>query len=334
MSAVKARTSRRSKYSGLAANVLIAVAGLIFINRQSLADHAIVLGYQPTSQVQQLVEQSAMSDLGEFYFYASTPAVQSRQDFNQSCRGYSAEGATLGCYRGGRIYIYDVTDERLTGVKAVTAAHEMLHAAYARLSEAEQERINKLLEKHYESLSEERLDKRLDMYERVQPGTRYVELHAIFGTEHDNLPDELEQHYSIYFDDRAKVLAAFNQYNDQFIALEERATTLRTEADQLADQIETSTAEYNRSIRQLSREITDFNSRATKVSSESERQSLLDERLQLMSRTSELEQTHSSINNMIARYNQIAGELKEISIEVGDLSNSLDSTKLEPTPQI
>ena len=34
-------------------------------------------------------------------------------------------------------YIYNVNDERLNGLKEVTAAHEMLHAAYERLPESD-----------------------------------------------------------------------------------------------------------------------------------------------------------------------------------------------------
>ncbi len=47
--------------------------------------------------------------------------------------------AILGCYNPSSrdIYIYNVTNSELDGVKEVTAAHEMLHAAWERLSESE-----------------------------------------------------------------------------------------------------------------------------------------------------------------------------------------------------
>ncbi len=74
-----------------------------------------------------------MNDTGEKLFYVHDPQLLSSQAFNEQCPA-AEKSIVLGCYDGVGIYIFDVQDERLAGVEEVTAAHEMLHAAYDRLS--------------------------------------------------------------------------------------------------------------------------------------------------------------------------------------------------------
>ena len=47
-----------------------------------------------------------------------------------STRGVTSwlKTAVLGCYANREISIFNVTDQRLDGIREVTAAHEMLHA--------------------------------------------------------------------------------------------------------------------------------------------------------------------------------------------------------------
>ena len=53
----------------------------------------------------------------------------------------------LGCYHSNQdgIFLYNVQDARLAGVQQVTAAHEMLHAAYDRLSTKDKNYVDGLL---------------------------------------------------------------------------------------------------------------------------------------------------------------------------------------------
>ena len=54
------------------------------------------------------------------------------------------------------IYLYHVENEELSGITEVTAAHEMLHAAWIRLDEREKEVVRKFygLGIHHETLAE------------------------------------------------------------------------------------------------------------------------------------------------------------------------------------
>ncbi len=80
--------------------------------------------------------------------------------------------AILGCYVTQRIYIYDVKDAKLDGIREVTAAHEMLHAAYERMSSSEQTKVNALLEVEYEKLRNDKdLAERMAFYARTETRT-------------------------------------------------------------------------------------------------------------------------------------------------------------------
>ena len=116
--------------------------------------------YAPTQEISLLAESSGMNDRGKKYFYVHDPALLDKAAFTSSCT-VGEETIVLGCYiTNQRIYLYNVDDERLAGVEEVTAAHEMLHAAYDRLSPAEKERTNALLEEAYSRVTDERLRKK------------------------------------------------------------------------------------------------------------------------------------------------------------------------------
>src|SRR5690606_11618218 len=128
----------------------------------------------------------------------------------------------LGCYSQQRIYIFDVQDERLNGVKEVTAAHEMLHAAYDRLSSGERERVDTLINEAFRSIENERIRDAAQNYESDGHGTLNNELHSILGTEAADLPEELEEYYSRYFDDRSHIVSIAESYEAVFIEIQEQ----------------------------------------------------------------------------------------------------------------
>jgi len=146
MSSTKPFQSHNRGHSHLGSIVVAAVsilaALLIFANRQQVIDQVTVWQYQPSSQIAGLASRSSMNSTGKFYFYASRPVVEDAQPFNQDCGRKEASTAILGCYNGQNIFIYNVTNTQLDGIKEVTAAHEMLHAAYARMGSAEKKTMD------------------------------------------------------------------------------------------------------------------------------------------------------------------------------------------------
>lgn len=306
--------------------------GLLF-NRQLAIDSIRYYQYQPTAEISSITGQTGMSDRGKFLFYASRPELQDNQGFNEACSRVEVSTMVLGCYDGDRIYIYDVEDPRVSSIRSTTAAHEMLHAAYHRLSSKDLIQVNHMLDIEYEALkSKGVLTDRMAYYERTAPGELRNELHSIIGTEVSDISPELEKYYSRYFSDRDKVVALHQQYSTIFLELKNQADQLRGEAGRLEADIKQQSNYYETQVASLQRDVSDFNSRARRGEFSSQSAFVL-ERQDLLARTDSLESTRQDINDKVDRYNKLVADLNDISIEVDKLNQSLDSY-LTPPPSI
>jgi hypothetical protein len=318
----------------VAALISVSVAALLFFNRQYVVDQVNVWQYQPTLPVEQLVDRSGMNDQGKFYFYASTPTLESTQVFNDKCGGHREEStAILGCYAAQKIYIYNVTDARLDGIREVTAAHEMLHAVYERMNEDERQKVNALLEAEYSKLKNDKnLSERMAFYAKTEPGQRDNELHSVIGTEVASISKGLEEHYKKYFTDRQKVVALHTKYATVFSDLQMRSDELINELKALGNTIEEDTITYNNAVGQLDRDIEAFNARANSGGFTSQAQ-FNAERSNLMSRVSALDSLRDKINTNVAKYESLREELTSIASTSDALNKSIDSS-LAPAPSI
>ncbi|HET8884369.1 MAG TPA: hypothetical protein VFM68_02770 [Candidatus Saccharimonadales bacterium] len=330
-------TKRRSSFGYVTSLVVtlisVGVALLLLVNRQYIIDQVYAWQYQPTDQISAFAERTDMSDTGKFLFYASQPELENAQEFNTECSRIEQGTAILGCYDGRKIYIYNVTNPRLDGIRAVTSAHEMLHAAYIRLDDSERTQLDKLLEVEYDKLKDTAdFSERMAFYARTEPGERYNELHSIIGTEVKKISPELEEHYARYFNDRSKVVQLHLQYASVFAALQARSQELSRQLNALADAIESSSAAYNRNVNQLNQDIAQFNARANNgdFSSQTEFES---ERAALEARANTLDSQRAAISSDRARYNELREELLLVASESEALNRSIDSS-LAPSPSI
>lgn len=280
-----------------------------------------------------MTDRTAMSGRGEFLFYASQPSVEGTQAFNDKCARVEQSSAILGCYDGRNIYIYDIKNAKLDGIREVTAAHEMLHAAYQRLNDSERGKIDALVEAEYAKLSgNKEFSERMAFYARTEPGERDNELHSIIGTEVTSISLELEQHYRMYFTDRSKVVALHTQYASVFYGLQARGQELSVELDALADSIEAASSAYNQATARLNADIEGFNNRANSGNFSSQAQ-FNSERAALVARVADLESQRAAINANRERYNNLREELVAIASESAALNRSIDSS-LAPAPSI
>jgi len=199
--------------------ILLSVNVFAWSQRQQIADWWRLRDYKPSAEIVALATDSTMTDSAKHLFYINHPSLEDKADFNMHCSDRGKETAVLGCYHGDRrgIYIYAVTDKRLEGVRQVTAAHEMLHQAYDRLSAEERDHINKLLSDYYvTSLHDESVKSKLDSYRTQSDVILVNEMHSIFGSELRNLPPALEEYYKQYFIDRQKVVSFRESYQTEF----------------------------------------------------------------------------------------------------------------------
>lgn len=318
---------------GVLAVIFFVIAGWLWFNQQYVVDQIAVWRYEPTGEVTALAERGAMSDRGKFLFYASQPMVEGTQKFNEECDRKEENTAILGCYVGNRIYIYNVTDARLDGIKEVTAAHEMLHAAYQRLGTAERDKLDVLIEAEYVKLvDDERFKERMAFYARTEPGERDNELHSMIATEVANIAPELEEYYKTYFSDRSKIVKLHDNYQSVFTEIQGRGKELYAKLTELGKTIEAKSAEYNSNVSKLNDDIQSFNDRARGNQFSSQAQ-FSSERAALSRRVDAILALRDSISTSIKQYEDLRTQYNETANQSKQLNDSLDST-LAPAPAI
>lgn len=313
--------------------VAVAIAGLLLVNRQAVVDQMSIWQYQPTAEISAMVDRTGMTSVATRYFYASRPMVEDSRSFNENCGRKEQNTAILGCYNGSQIFIYDVTDERLDGIREVTAAHEMLHAAYDRLPADKKQQVNQLLEAEYAKLrNDAEFSERMAFYARTEPGERDNELHSLIGTEVSSISSELESYYRQYFTDRSIVTKLHDAYAVVFSDLQARGKQLVQQLEALSVAVAEQSDRYNKDVATLNSDIESFNARATNGGFSSQAQ-FQAERSALMSRAAQLDELRSKINSDVALYDRLREELLTISSQSEALNRSIDST-LAPAPSL
>ena len=216
------------------------VLSVIAINRQGLEDWWKLRDYHAPATVQQLANQTTMTPFARKVFYVNAPDVEPATSFAKSCSSKSEQTIVLGCYHSDQqgIFVLHVSDRRLDGIEQVTAAHEMLHAAYDRLSARDKTKVNSMLMDYYQhDLHDQRIMDTIAAYKQTEPNDVVNEMHSVFGTEVASLSSGLETYYQRYFSDRAKIVAFANQYQAEFTSRQDQIkqddATLATQKTQI-----------------------------------------------------------------------------------------------------
>jgi uncharacterized protein YlxW (UPF0749 family) len=324
VSVTKNKSRSRSVISTILSLVVLVLAIILFLNKQYVADQIAVWAYQPTQAVEAVSNRVGFSNKGTFYFYVTHPKIATAEQFNQDCPRQEPSSPILGCYVNGRIFLYDITNEQLDGIEEVTAAHEMLHAAWDRLGDAEKQRISALLQDEYVKLSDGPLAERMAYYQRNEPGQLVNELHSILPTEVEALTPELESYYKHYFKDRKSVVALHNQYDSVLEKLRVTVAQLDGTLTSLAASIEAETIEYNSESVQLESAISTFNRRASTNTFDSQ-EAFASERANLVEQSNQLQAKRDAINADIDRYNQTYEQYQVVGSQLETLNKSLDS---------
>lgn len=312
----------------------MAGAAWLYFNRQLVADQVTVWSFEPSASVKAIEDRIQLTEQGQFYFYVTQPVVAGADEFNVDCPRQEEDSPILGCYTQGRMFIYDIKNTELDGIKEVTAAHEMLHAVWERTSESERERLGTLLLAAYEQNRTEELASRIAYYERTQPGEVINELHSILSTEFATLSPELEEYYARFFEDRQLIVALNDQYSSVFNGLVDRIDVLYEEITRLGEQIEVDRASYNSSVLVLDQDITSFNQRADAGSFSSLSQ-FNSERSSLVSRSNALQAFSNRLGDDIDRYNLLLEEYEAVAARLESLNRSIDSINdLQQAPSL
>lgn len=182
----------------------ILVAGFISIsNAQNIGDWWHFRNYRPNPHIASLAERSGMNDTGERLFYRFNPEMVTPEEMAEKC-----EVVRLGCIEGNAIYLLEADSPRGNYSTVVTAAHEMLHVAYERMTENEKNALHKLIDDYINQSDDSDL---LDKLQTYPADEYYNEAHSFLGSETGNLPGELEEHYRKYFSNRQKTINAYKK---------------------------------------------------------------------------------------------------------------------------
>ncbi|TXK17300.1 hypothetical protein [Homoserinibacter sp. GY 40078] len=327
---VRERPRRRRRARGwialTAVTAVLATVGIVAApwdaqRRQVYADQWVVWTEPPASDIEQLADDLTLTEDGRRVFFASRPQVDEARTFEEHC-DFEGE-VVLGCY-DGTIYVFNVSDERLSGTVEATAAHELLHAVYERMPRTEARRIDELVAEYVATLPDD--DENVRIVSGYPEAQQADEWHSRLGTSYTDLPAALETHYAGVFADRSVVLA----YDDASTAALDEVTArieeLSDELDAANSDLEKRSAAYDAARAQLDADIIDFNARADAGAFASQQQ-FFAERAELLARGDDLEAERLALNADVDAYNEKVAELQALDADRADLYAQLDSRK-------
>ncbi len=230
-------------FAGIVSLVVIAGSLYGFTHRQQILDALALRNYTPSDRIVALANDTTMQDATRRVFYVNHPELNTKEQFRNNCPS-GDESIVLGCYIQHKgIYLQDVTDERLSGVIQVTAAHETLHAQYDRLSSSERARVDALTSSFFAGLDDDRIKKTIEQYRSKDPSVVPNELHSILATEVRDLSPELEQYYSQYFKNRKQIVEYSEKYEQTFVSLTSQVEDFDAQLTKLKQTIESNQIE-------------------------------------------------------------------------------------------
>lgn len=304
---------------------ILVLAGLAFLNRQAIFDYLRLRNYTPSASIQQLAIDTTLVPQSRKVFFVNRPEIQDKSAFNIDCPNRGGEKTiVLGCYHGGQngIYLLGVEDPRLDGVLQVTAAHELLHAQYDRLSEDDKAEVDALLLDYYRNqLKDERIKETIEGYRKTEPNDLINEMHSIFATEIKDLPPALEKYYARYFEDRKQIVAFAEQYQAEFTSrqetikrddaqlasLKQRITSGEADLKTLQEQI--TNRQQDLLARQRSGDIAGYNAGVPAYNAS------IDQYNRLV----------RQIKDLVNQYNILVAERNKLASEIAELSGALDT---------
>ena len=322
------------------------VAGILFIilaaavafamtqiDYTAITDSIAGNGYEATDELADIIDQLELTDDGMRILKATRPELQDRDAFNNSCANMIENGITLGCYTTpqGRIYIYDVTNKSLEGVRQSILAHEFLHAVWGRMSESERTELSIELNKIYDSNQAVRDD--MEAYKNKRD---INEMHSIVGqtVQPDDLPEKLRTHYAKYFKDHAKVVKYYAMYSTQFKQMRQRIAELKTIIDEKRKTYKALLDDYEAFRVKFESDLNEFNACANTAGCFASVEEFAAKREDLVSRKEQMSVKHKEIQAHLKDINSDIGEYNKLVVRNSDLQDSINSRAEEKQQEI
>jgi hypothetical protein len=292
-----------------------------------VADRVTALTTELDPVVLEYARDAALTEEAVLLLRASMTTIVPAGEFENHCSSRDPGIGVLGCYRhvDGRIYLFDVVYPDLSPIEPVVAAHEMLHAAWDRMSQAEHEALAPLLEQSFAALgSDHELVERIAAYEAADSRSRIPELYAIIGTEVSDIPEALEEHYTRWFVDRTAPTTLTARVSAVFADFQSRLETLRDELTELGSLITSEQSAYDADASRLEADIEAFNVRAQQPGGYTSRSAFESDRDSLVARQNALTRQLDATNALIARHNALLVDLEALNAEAETLNRSIN----------
>lgn len=202
----------------------------------------------PSAPIADLMDKTSMTAEARKLFLDARPRIEGMADLESNCSNRSG-AHTLGCFlvvkecqTGGasgcslktQIHLLQIDRPDAHDLIYVSAAHEMLHAAYEQLPLDERLQVDRQLEAALPQLDQCRVETNLGAYADRVGADRMNELHSVLATEFAVLPPGLQSHFNRYFSNRQLVVSAHDRTLGN---REQEICGLRSRLDQLEGQI-------------------------------------------------------------------------------------------------
>lgn len=300
--------------------ILVVLLVLFLVNKTAVIDWFKGLGYHPTPAMLEVKTSLGLTADGDRIFRATRALLANREDFNSSCESHDEAVSVLGCYTGDHIYIYNVEDSRLAGIRESTAAHEFLHAVWSRLSGLEKSQLVPLLESTYQKHPD--LQDTINSYPEEE---RIGELYVRLATQVKDLPDQLEAHYSQYFANQDAIVAFYDSYIAPFDELTQQIAQLREELTALEQEITSRSAALDAKLKDFDAQVDEFNRCADTAGCFASDWAFSSRRAQLVLEQQAINVENTAINALIEAYNTKADTYNSSVARSSDLQNLINS---------
>lgn len=311
--------------AGLVLILAAVAAGVIALRTPAVQDVIAGLGYEPETGMAVIRDELELTGQGRRIFMATRPSLEDKESFNTHCTTSNGEVSLLGCYTGGRIYVYEVADEKLEMANKVTTAHEVLHAAWERLTERERVEVTDLLNDLYRE-KQAWFDEELEAYSESE---RIEEMWTRAGTKLRDLPTELEEYYGRYFQNREKIVQYYEDYEAPFLELKLDLEQLATEIERVRREIEVERVAYLKAVAALDARIERFNACADQAGCFTSESVFEQQRNGLLSEKEALDVERESLNAKITKNNERIENYRTQQMALGELNDAMDSRMKE-----
>lgn len=299
--------------------ILLAIGGIVFWQRYYIFDSIRLWNYTPPAAITQLADETSMLSTTKRVFYAYRPSLDDKSSFNTHCT-FDEQTIVLGCYNRRGIYLYQVTDVRLHGVVEVTAAHELLHAEYDRLSTSDKKHVDTMVAAAYQNITDERIRKTIKSYQDNGADVPN-EMHSILGTEVQNLPADLEAYYARYFSNRKAIVAFSESYVQEFTARQDQVVAYDTQLAAMKTEIDKTQTDLSKKIAQINAAYSQLQTQKSSGDTVAYNDGVPAYNQSVNAYNGEVKRAQSLINE----YNDIVSKRNALAVEENQLSKAIDS---------